>query len=1730
MAHSKQNKLVESTASSSSCPQKSYKGQAESTKRRILRDHLFSGRLITLSKLYTGKPLPLFEKSNRLVKVTVDFFGNEFVLLLSLEDKWTEFWIKKLKKFSAPLEHQFNILNTVGGAIFGALGFGGVLSSVISTFIKNLSGSLISCVLAIGILMKSTDSFISCQAMTLLITNLGVSAVTLMNLSWPLIPAAMIFQSDALAFQANETQPFSWVPSAIAVLLTIIMGGATAGQYVGLFTKTASMGYTLGSIACLQRITTEAMRELVPFVYKMITGRDWHLERLTTSMTQFSDFITSMETFEREKLPELNINWEYQQEVFVLNKKYKDLILEATRLGLLRELTPLVANHYRKLEDWMKRVAASGILLAGNRVEPVSIVFSGKPASGKSAGIMKFVHDVASDLVNWGTIPNETITNHIYCRNPQEEYWSGYRGQFCTLYDDLGQVSDTESKPNPEFMEVIQAYGDNAYRLKMASLEDKERAYFRSRLLVATTNLQSFSSTILKSIREPDAFARRWDLFIEVERKDDKQEYHLHLDGQRATKVDWVTMVNLVRSLLRAKQEKFLKRMEAGAARESSVEHKCVAKAIRYVSAPSHILGTAIKREAYDERTPNHSYCHPSLSCRMEHQGWLEWVLGRKEKHLVNVTVLDLLWDPRLAAFVTITDIDTTRLDDITRRYCEGLDPELARQVIEKDEQFMQNGIRFHPTEHISTKVDDLTFQFTLDATTIDRKTIVQGMLHSNREDLAFATHISVELLLETWSDTCFRAALRCLRACTGLFATIADALLNFLMEHPFAIAPILYGLAKLPEMIREAVSQRHNPTEPVDNLNAKINEVYKKTQPRTSHQSRDMTGAQKSNKFKTNHMTRESRDMLGAQKSNKIQTLKMLHEDIGPRECLEIKRLGTFEWVTIREDVMRSLFEKGTKYADLVRLCSHYYIELLIEAVKDGGQGDEEVHRAMVRLYRDCETRWGRQSVLEALDTPQEVMEVISDVDAQTFEKFLAKKAPKLNHQGSADQNADGISKAIKNNIYDIKAKGAVARASQIFFYKARTAWCNRHTYHRLAKMDFSIVRYRSDNSQEEYTFRWDDCKVVIHPDLDIVVIQFPKTLSPQPAVFKHIIKDSELDFKILPAARLLTRREGEIIYMQTPHPFVIEKATVEVGEVVPACSSIGYTGMNTVAGDCGAPLLALDPTRQRKICGLHFLGNAHGAGQAVIVTQELLESMETFGELRDDMEYQINMGMDIPETDILMPIGTVATPFEPTKTKIRWSSIHGEVTAPITRPSILKVTPDLDPMKRALLRMQRPRVIVNDSFIAEAQQVLTRYTSGVVTIARTLTLDEALHAKNIEGLEPIDIGTSAGLPLCMDPQAFGKRKWISEERVPTDEFRRAHEEFIAQLVEGDLSDIPIFKETLKDERVKLAKADITQPDKVKTRLFSASPLHLLVALRRYYGAFVAHTVRNKIRNTCTSGVNPHGADWQMIADWLHEVSDKVDDGDYQDFDISEPSGFLIATYNAIREWYKMNGGNSHDDKIRERLAELCYHPFRSARGVVHRTNGSLPSGMFGTTTINSGSNLTAFFYAFKVLYPDASAQDFLSNVRTVTHGDDVLFSVSPNYPAFTSENIGHALKNVNMVFTPADKSGIASQARPLEENTFLKRGFKKIHGIYRAPLDRQSSLEMCNWVTKSSDPVKATIDNCEAALRELAISEDDEVWQRKIRDALYKKTQGRVNLVIPSQEEAIAANLKHF
>ena len=94
------------------------------------------------------------------------------------------------------------------------------------------------------------------------------------------------------------------------------------------------------------------------------------------------------------------------------------------------------------------------------RVEPVTIFLRGAAGIGKT----KLVYRLASlALLNSKKITpdmkpsdqKEVLTQNVYSRRIDNEFWDGYHGQEVTVVDDFGQAQDSVANPNKEYLEFI---------------------------------------------------------------------------------------------------------------------------------------------------------------------------------------------------------------------------------------------------------------------------------------------------------------------------------------------------------------------------------------------------------------------------------------------------------------------------------------------------------------------------------------------------------------------------------------------------------------------------------------------------------------------------------------------------------------------------------------------------------------------------------------------------------------------------------------------------------------------------------------------------------------------------------------------------------------------------------------------------------------------------------------------------------------------------------------------------------------------------------------------------------------------------------------------------------------------------------------------------------------------------------------------------------------------------
>lgn len=178
---------------------------------------------------------------------------------------------------------------------------------------------------------------------------------------------------------------------------------------------------------------------------------------------------------------------------------------------MFRREAQVLLDEVRKLAE---RSGKSGILGGGPRIEPVNIAFIGKSRTGKSIGADRFIYQETPKFLSKERLElyalnkdNEVFNAHA----DMGDFWDGYSGQFAVKFDDILQLKDSSSNPNPVVYTMINASNSNSWFLNMADLANKGCTPFTSRVVVCTDNSIKVSHNVLKSIVTPEAFTNRFD-------------------------------------------------------------------------------------------------------------------------------------------------------------------------------------------------------------------------------------------------------------------------------------------------------------------------------------------------------------------------------------------------------------------------------------------------------------------------------------------------------------------------------------------------------------------------------------------------------------------------------------------------------------------------------------------------------------------------------------------------------------------------------------------------------------------------------------------------------------------------------------------------------------------------------------------------------------------------------------------------------------------------------------------------------------------------------------------------------------------------------------------------------------------------------------------------------------------------------------------------------------------
>lgn len=549
------------------------------------------------------------------------------------------------------------------------------------------------------------------------------------------------------------------------------------------------------------------------------------------------------------------------------------------------------------------------------------------------------------------------------------------------------------------------------------------------------------------------------------------------------------------------------------------------------------------------------------------------------------------------------------------------------------------------------------------------------------------------------------------------------------------------------------------------------------------------------------------------------------------------------------------------------------------------------------------------------------------------------------------------------------------------------------------------------------------------------------------------------------------------------------------------------------TQVGDCGSLVFYSGPDASRAvIIGMHIAGNGATFGVSTQLNHELI----TCG-LNLESDPCPTFDPDTPDAEVQMGdrfiVGqAVQAPSMPSSNMVIPSKLYGTFNDPTCAPSMLRPL-DLgeglkDPWESARSKYSRHQSKVNLDLLAvvAADVSQTILYAGSENYWDPKVYDIQMAIRGTPGVpfcDAIPRNTSPGYPFNLDNKLGGKKQWFGTGQdydfssPEYQELEKSIKSSIVALSHGKRMNV-VYADYLKDERRK--KEKVVQG---KTRLISASPLDYLVICRMYFGDFVRSVMSGRINNEIAVGVNPFSHEWTWLANHMKSVGNNCIFGDYSSYDGSLPISFMYKVLEIIEDFYAAGSGTYEDSVIRASLFEDVVNSrhlsVKEGKGVIYEWFGSNPSGNFLTTTLNSVVNLLLIRYAIadtlvsQGVYSSYifAIAEYKNNVRAIVFGDDNGMCLSDHWAKYINQaTFTESMKKVGMVYTDETKSSENTLVhRPLEECTFLKRGFKYDSAAKRwdAPLERETIEEMCNWTKKNCND-QDLINTIETAVKESA------------------------------------------
>lgn len=1328
-------------------------------------------------------------------------------------------------------------------------------------------------------------------------------------------------------------------------------------------------------------------------------------------------------------------------------------------------------THFRVLQACYDRAQSSGAFRGGPRVEPIVIHLHGTSGVGKS-GMM---YPLAIDVLKVDGIPNADYTEHIYMRNIEQEFWDGYKNQRICIYDDFGQMKDSQAKPNLEFMELIRTGNLAPFPLHCASIEDKSKTFFKSRAVIMTSNVAVFRP---ESLSWPDAVRRRVDLSVEIRVK---RRFATFDNEARTWRLDPVKVFN-----------------------ELGVHHSM---------------------EVYDAYECDPQTGHHRNNVAMSYDELSERVRTLYRVRFEHSTAFHKFLSERAQAQILIPETeDQERNGRVHLR-----DPIVAFQELDCDElEFMlRDANEFGsvcPLFDLDTKMWMCVNHVALQQPDVDVSTVIAHVSQMMKEAkyAKDASQIAQGMILTYQREQ-----------------RVSDLLNRGIPLSPFAQHPFFYHFIEKVDVNKTlwVLEQNQKFVMSVANVAVQFKDACLKKLAQAKECLAEakwyhfalLSLPIVSILWYLYSKKESKRNVLQRFSSQRRDPKVMSVEDA--TAFVELSASADPKTGLKPKVRVESTLQTGMPCLKCGKKSIYHTSNSGVRSNVCGSCGNE----CLIELSASADPKTGlkpkvrveseivEEEQVSFLDKALPLVPIATAVAVSAFRKF----SPKLQAHLQLDPNAFNVSKKVLNNLYEMQLEidGVWGPKIKVCMLRGRVGLTVAHLLPHLEKA--KRIRLYNKNVPDGHIFSVDTLKTEIVLDSngevkDQLLIAFPKSLHDHADIVGNIADSFTMSkFSRVNAVLCTPCDIGAMMRFGPIRSFDVDSREYVDGPLTYVVRDrYEYTAMETTAGDCGSILIGIGTFLPRKILGMHIAGST---GLGVSTPLNVRDIERALHRLPFEAQIQLDLDLYLTETNIFdevklpegnfVPVGTSHLAVSsPSKTQLRHSLCYEKISQSTHAPSVLRPVKRngvlIDPMYLGLKKAGRIPPEINQTYLdAAINDVKNMICCNILdSDCRVLTNMEAVIG--VEGddcMVPINRKSSAGYPWMKEQIGGGKKRWLGDDEdyflSPDVEFVMRERERMALLGQR----YPTFWiDTLKDERRPLEKVEA-----VKTRVFSAGSMDYTLSFRKYFLGFAAHCARNRIDNEISVGTNVYSYDWARTAKKCTSKGLKVIAGDFSNFDGTLVLPILYQILEIVDAFYDDGEDNK---KIRHVLWKEIINSVHVCGDQVYLWTHSQPSGCPITAILNSIFNSVSMRYCWMEVFRDQptlqSMKSFNEHVAMVSYGDDNVINISDAVcEKFNQLTIAEAYATLGMVYTDESKSGEMVKYRDINTVAYLKRTFRydASEMTWVAPLAMETILEMTNWIRGDADQEASTIENLQTSAFELSQHGRDvfEHWIPKYRAA---------------------------